>query len=68
LLFWLQLISSRPLSQRTSPVRRVTLLLGTVLALLLEWFSNEESAELAAGLDRLLTGRSHGWPSRPVIR
>jgi len=122
LLFWLQLISSRPLSQRTAPMRRVTLLVGTVLAstvlgmtlvfgngvlypvyansahhltsvlydqqlagavlwmgmlvpmivagvaLLLEWFSNEESAELAAGLDRLLTRRSRGWPSRPVIR
>ncbi len=122
LLFWLQLISSRPLSQRTSPMRRVRLLVGTVLAstvvgmvlvfgngvqypvyansahhltsvlydqqlagavlwmgmlgpltvagvaLLLEWFSNEESAELSAGLDRLLTSRPHGWPSRPVNR
>jgi putative membrane protein len=122
LLFWLQLISSRPLSQRTSPMRRVTLLVGTVLAstvvgmvlvfgngvqypvyansahhltsvlydqqlagavlwmgmlvpltvagvaLLLEWFSNEESAELTAGLDRLLAPRPHGWPSRPVNR
>jgi putative membrane protein len=122
LLFWLQLISSRPLSQRTSPMHRVTLLVGTVLAstvlgmvlvfgngvqypvyansahhltsvlydqqlagavlwmgmlgpltiagvaLLLEWFSNEESAELTAGLDRLLTPRRHGWPSRPVNR
>ena len=38
------------------------------VALLLEWFSNEESAELSAGLDRLLTPRPHGWPSRPVIR
>jgi putative membrane protein len=122
LVFWLQLISSRPLSQATTPIRRVTLLLGTVLAstvlgmmlvfgngvlypvyvssahnlmsvlqdqqlagavlwmgmlgpmvvagvaLLLEWFSNEESAELSAGLDRLLAPRKHGWPSRPVIR
>jgi putative membrane protein len=122
LLFWLQLISSRPLSQAASPMRRVTLLLGTVLAstvvgmmlvfgngvlypayissahhlmsvlqdqqlagavlwmgmlgpmvvagvaLLLEWFSNEESAELSVGLDRLLAPRTHGWPSRPVIR
>lgn len=122
LLFWLQLISSRPLSQRTSPMRRMTLLVGTVLAstvvgmvlvfgsgveypvyansahhltsvlydqqlagavlwmgmlgpmavagvaLLLEWFSNEESAELTAGLDRLLAPRPHGWPSRPVNR
>lgn len=122
LLFWVQLISSRPLSQRTSPMRRVTLLVGTVLAstvvgmvlvfgngveypvyansahhltsvlydqqlagavlwmgmlgpmavagvaLLLEWFSNEESADLTAGLDRLLAPRPHGWPSRPVNR
>ena len=29
---------------------------------------DEESAELSAGLDRLLTPRRHGWPSRPVIR
>jgi putative membrane protein len=34
------------------------------VALLLEWFSNEESA----GLERLLAPRRHGWPSRPVIR
>jgi putative membrane protein len=122
LLFWLQLISSRPLSQRTSPMRRATLLVGTVLAssvlgmvlvfgngvqypvyansahhltsvlydqqlagavlwmgmlgpmivagvaLLLAWFSNEESAELTAGLDRLLSPRPHGWPTRPANR
>jgi putative membrane protein len=122
IVFWLQLISSRPLVQRTPPVRRMALVavtaaaytvLGMVLvfgsgvfypvyansahhlttvlddqqlsgavlwmgillpltvagvALLLEWFSNEESAELTAGLDRLLTPRPHGWPSRPGIR
>jgi putative membrane protein len=34
------------------------------VALLMQWFSNEESA----GLDRLLAPRPHGWPSRPVIR
>ncbi len=122
LLFWLQVISSRPLRQRTSPMLRVGLVVGTVLAstvlgmvlvfgngvlypvydnsahhlmtvlddqqlggavlwmgmlgpmvvagvaLLLEWFSNEESAELSAGFDRLLAPRTHGWPSRPVIR
>jgi len=122
LLFWLQLISSRPLSQQTPPMRRAALLVGTVLAstvlgmvlvfghgvlypvyansahhfmtvlddqqlagavlwmgmlgpmvvagvaLLLEWFGEEESAELSAGLDRLLAPRRHGWPSRPVIR
>jgi putative membrane protein len=122
LLFWLQLISSRPLSQRTTPISRFGLVAGTVvgstvvgmalvfgngviypayinstrhltnvlddqqlagavlwmglllplvvagLALLLEWFSKEESAELTAGLDRLLTPRPHGWPTRPVNR
>jgi putative membrane protein len=119
-LFWLQLISSRPLSQHTPPLRRITLLVGTVgvstvlgmmlvfgsgvlysgyansahhlvtvlddqqlsgailwmgmlpplviagVALLMEWFNNEESAELSVGLDRLLTPRRHNWPSRPV--
>lgn len=122
LLFWLQLISSRPFSQRTAPLRRmgfvvatavVWTILGMVLvfgsgvlysgyansahhivtvlddqqlagailwmgilpplivagvALMLTWFNNEESAELSADLDRLLTPRRHGWPSRPVIR
>lgn len=38
------------------------------VALMLEWFRNEESAELSADLDRLLAPRRHGWPSRPVIR
>lgn len=38
------------------------------VALLMEWFSNEESAELAAGMDRLLTPHPRGWPSRPMIR
>jgi putative membrane protein len=38
------------------------------VALMMEWLSNEESAELSAGLDRLLVPRRHGWPSRPVIR
>ena len=32
LLFWLQLISSRPLRQRVPPLRRVVLLLGSVVA------------------------------------
>ncbi len=108
LLFWFQIISSRPLAQRTSPIRRFALVVGTAAAftvigmvlvfgsgvfypvyansahhlttvlddqqlsgavlwmgillplmvagvtLLMEWFSNEESAELTAGLDRLL--------------
>jgi len=122
LLFWLQIISSRPLAQQTSPIRRFGLVVGTAgaftvigmvlvfgsgvfypvyansahslttvlddqqlsgavlwmgillplmvvgVALLMEWFSNEESAELSADLDRLLTPRRHGWPTRPVIR
>jgi cytochrome c oxidase assembly factor CtaG len=123
IVFWLQLISSRPITQQTPPLRRIALLVSTVgawtvlgmvlvfgsgvlypvyansahhvvtvvddqqlagailwmgmlppliiagVALLMQWFSNEESAELAAGLDRLLAPpRPHGWPSRPVIR
>jgi putative membrane protein len=122
LLFWLQMISSRPYSQRVAPLRRVALLVGTVaaftvlgmvlvfgsnvfyfgfpasahhvmtvlsdqqlagavlwmgvlppmmvlaVALMMEWLRDEESAELSAGLDRLLTPRRNGWPSRPVIR
>jgi cytochrome c oxidase assembly factor CtaG len=43
-------------------------LLVAGVALLMQWFSNEESAELAADLNRLLAGRPHGWPSRPVHR
>lgn len=120
--FWLQLISSRPFSQRTAPLRRLRLLIGTVgastvfgmmlvfgssvlypayansahhlmtvlddqqlagaiwwmgmlpamsvsaVALMMQWLRDEESAELSAGLDRLLTPRRRGWPSRPVIR
>lgn len=38
------------------------------VALMMHWLNDEESAELSAGLDRLLTPRRHGWPSRPVIR
>ncbi|HTX83899.1 MAG TPA: cytochrome c oxidase assembly protein [Streptosporangiaceae bacterium] len=121
-LFWLQMISSRPFSQATPPLRRLRLLIGTVgvstvfgmmlvfgssvlypayansahhlmtvlddqqlagavwwmgmlpamsvgaVALMMQWLRDEESAELSAGLDRLLTPRRHGWPSRPVIR
>jgi putative membrane protein len=121
-VFWLQLISSRPFSQRAAPLRRLRLLIGTVglstvfgmmlvfgssvlypayansahhlmtvlddqqlagavwwmgmlpamsvgaVALMMQWLRDEESAELSAGLDRLLTPRRHGWPSRPVIR
>jgi len=38
------------------------------VALLMQWLDNEESADLSAGLDRLLAQRRGGWPSRPVIR
>jgi cytochrome c oxidase assembly factor CtaG len=38
------------------------------VALMMEWLRDEESADLSAGLDRLLTPRRNGWPSRPVIR
>jgi putative membrane protein len=121
-VFWLQLISSRPFSQPSPPLRRLRLLIGTVgastvfgmmlvfgssvlypayansahhlmtvlddqqlagavwwmgmlpamsvgaVALMMQWLKDEESAELSAGLDRLLTPRRHGWPSRSVIR
>jgi hypothetical protein len=36
------------------------------VSLLKQWFSNEESTELAGDLDRPLVGRPQGWPSRPV--
>jgi putative membrane protein len=122
LLFWLQMISSRPFSQRVPPLRRIALLVSTVavftvlgmvlvfgsnvmyfgfpasahhvmsvlsdqqlsgavlwmgclppmmvaaVALMMEWLRDEESAELSAGLDRLLTPRRNGWASRSVIR
>lgn len=122
LLFWPQLISSRPVRQQSPPLRRIALLVGSVaaftvlgmvlvfgstvlypgyansahhvmsllsdqqlsgavfwmgflppamvaaVALMMEWLRDEESAELSAGLDKLLTPRRNGWPSRPVIR
>jgi hypothetical protein len=43
-------------------------LIVSSIALLLQWFANEESAELSAGLDRLVSPRKSAWPSRPVIR
>lgn len=43
-------------------------LIAAGVALLTQWLNNEESADLSAGLDRMLTGRRGGWPSRPVIR
>jgi cytochrome c oxidase assembly factor CtaG len=122
LLFWPQLISTRPVSQPVPPLRRITLLVGSAVAvtvlgmvlvfgstvlypgyansahhimslladqqlsgavfwmgflpptmvaavaLMMEWLRDEESADLSVGLDRLLTPRRNGWPSRPVIR
>jgi putative membrane protein len=43
------------------------------VALLSRWLSEEESAEMSAGLDRLLTPRANGWrknawPTRPGVR
>ncbi len=119
-MFWLQLISSRPLQPATPALRRLALLIGTVgastvfgmmlvfgsgvlypayansahhlmtvlddqqlagavlwmgfllpamvaaVALMMQWLRDEESAELSAGLDRLLTPRSAtaGRPGR----
>jgi putative membrane protein len=121
-LFWLQLIGSRPWTPAATPMRRATFLVGTVaadtvlgmvlvfgsgvlypayanaghhimtvvddqqlagailwmgmlppmiiatLAVLMRWFSDEESQALSAGMDRLLTQRSSPWPSRPRFR
>jgi len=122
MLFWLQLIGSRPLSPTARPLRRVALVVGSVgattilgmvlvfgsgvlypvyhnqwhhvmtvlddqqlsgavfwmgmlpplitvaVALMLRWMNEEESAELSAGLDRLLTPRKNAWSARPGIR
>jgi len=121
-LFWLQLIGSRPYVPRLAPLRRVTLLVGTAaigavlamvlvfgsavlypsylssqhhaasvvadqqvggavlwvlplvpyfvatVALLVRWLKDEESADLATDLDRLLKPARSGWPSRPGLR
>ena len=121
-LFWLQLIGSRPWTPVAPPMRRIALLVGTVaadtilgmvlvfgsgvfyryygnsshhvmtlvddqqlagavlwmgvlppmitaaLAVLIRWLNDEESADLSAGIDRLLTQRSSAWPSRPRFR
>jgi putative copper resistance protein D len=122
ILFWLQLIGSRPFSPSAAPLRRVALVIGTVIAgtvlgmvlvfgsgvlypvyggpahhvmtvlddqqlagavlwmgmlppmiivavaLLLRWLSDEESAELSAGLDRLVSQRKSAWASRSGVR
>jgi hypothetical protein len=35
---------------------------------LVRWLNDEESEDLSAGIDRLLTQRSSAWPSRPRFR
>ena len=121
-LFWRQLIGSRPHVPRLAPLRRVTLVVGTAaigaafammlvfgsmvlypgylgsgrhaasvvadqqvggavlwviplvpyfvatVALLVRWLNEEESAEMAAGFDRLLKPVRSGWPSWPSLR
>jgi cytochrome c oxidase assembly factor CtaG len=121
-LFWLQLIGSRPLSPAARPLRRVALVVGSVgattilgmilvfgngvlypafhnqwhhgmtllddqqlsgavfwmgmlpplitvaVALMLQWMNEEESAELSAGLDRLVTPRKNAWSARAGTR
>jgi putative membrane protein len=121
-LFWLQLIGSRPYAPRLAPLRRVTLLVGTaaigagfavvlvfgsevlypsylsrqhravslvadqqvggavlwvlplvpyfvaMVALLVRWLSDEESADMATGFDRLLNPARSGWTSWPGLR
>ena len=122
LLFWLQLIGSRPVAPAAPPLRRLALVVATVgvttiggmvlvfgsavlypgyanqwhhvmtvlddqqlagavywmgmlpplivaaVAVLTRWLSEEESAELSAGLDRLLTPRKDAWSARPGMR
>jgi len=43
-------------------------LITVAIALLMRWLNDEESAELSAGFDRLLTPRKHAWSARPGIR
>ena len=40
----------------------------SAVALLMEWLSAEESADLSAGLDRLLTPRTNAWSARSGVR
>jgi putative membrane protein len=122
ILFWLQLVGSRPWTPAAPPMRRAALLVGTVaadtilgmvlvfgsgvfyryygnsshhvmtvvddqqlagailwmgvlppmisaaVAVLMRWLNDEESEDLSAGIDRLLTQRSSAWPSRPRFR
>jgi putative membrane protein len=122
ILFWLQVIGSRPWVPAAPPMRRTAFLVGTVaadtilgmvlvfgsgvfyrfydnplhhvmtvvddqqlagailwmgalppmiaasVAVLVRWLNDEESEDLSAGIDRLLTQRSSAWPSRPRFR
>jgi putative membrane protein len=122
MLFWLQLVRSRPHVPALTPIRRVMLLVGTAgigavlamvlvfgstllypgylashhhafsviadqqvggavlwviplipyfavaVALLVRWLNEEESAELATGIDRLLKPPRSAWSSRPGLR
>jgi putative membrane protein len=122
ILFWLQVIGSRPWVPAAPPMRRIAFLVGTVaadtilgmvlvfgsgvfyryydnslhhvmtlvddqqlagavlwmgvlppmiaaaVAVLVRWLNDEESEDLSAGIDRLLTQRSSAWPSRPRFR
>jgi cytochrome c oxidase assembly factor CtaG len=122
ILFWLQVIGSRPWAPAAPPMRRTAFLVGTVaadtilgmvlvfgsgvfyrfydnpwhhvmtvvddqqlagailwmgvlppmiaasVAVLVRWLNDEESEDLSAGIDRLLTQRSSAWPSRPRFR
>jgi putative membrane protein len=122
ILFWLQVIGSRPWAPAAAPMRRAAFLAGTVaadtilgmvlvfgsgvfyrfydnswhhvmtvvddqqlagailwmgvlppmiaasVAVLVRWLNDEESEDLSAGIDRLLTQRSSAWPSRPRFR
>ena len=43
-------------------------LITAAIALLVHWLNDEDSADLSAGLDRLLTPRKHAWSARPGIR
>jgi putative membrane protein len=43
-------------------------LIVAAVALLTRWLSEEESAELSAGLDRLLIPRKNAWSARPGMR
>jgi putative membrane protein len=121
-LFWLQLIGSRPWRPRLLPLRRVGILTATVavstvlamvlvfgagllypgypgsehhtlsvvadqqvggavlwvlmlppyaiaaVALLIKWLNDEESQDLATGLERLLKPAKSAWPTRPGLR